>query len=285
MISIIIPVLNEADGIEALLTHLLEHSDANNITEIILVDGGSTDGTMDIVSNFVTSSDSEQLEELYREANKDVLDTKFQKRNFTRTDELDNAVKDSETTPKAFAIESVNQPKIILINSSKGRAKQMNRGAMHAKGAILYFLHADSFPPKHFDQLIINEVNKGNQAGCFRLQFDSNHWWLQLASWFTQFSWRVSRGGDQSQFITRTLFDTIGGYNENYTIYEDNILINELYTRKEFVVINKKLKTSARMYRRHGVWKVQYYFFTIHLKKWFGASADDLLAYYNKNVC
>ena len=161
----------------------------------------------------------------------------------------------------------------------------MNLGAKHATGSILYFLHADSFPPKDFDQFIVNEVQKGNQAGCFRMQFDSNHWWLRLASWLTQFSWRASRGGDQSQFITKTLFNDIGGYNENYIIYEDNILINELYARNEFTVINKKLITSARLYRKHGVWKLQYHFWTIYIKKWFGASADELLAYYKKYVC
>ncbi|HBY69220.1 MAG TPA: glycosyl transferase family 2, partial [Flavobacteriaceae bacterium] len=81
-----------------------------------------------------------------------------------------------------------------------------------------------------------------------RMQFDSNHWWLRLASWLTKFSWRACRGGDQSQFITRELFDEIGGYDESYIIYEDNILINELYDRSMFVVINKKLTSSARLY-------------------------------------
>lgn len=281
MISIIIPVLNEVDTIGKLLYHIKQNVSASNISEIIVVDGGSTDGTLNIISDFVTSSDSEQREELNREANKNVLDTKFQKKNFTRTDvQLCSDVIDTERSA-----DFQNQSKILLINSEKGRAKQMNLGAKHATGNILYFLHADSFPPKNFDQLIINEVNKGNKAGCFRLQFDSNHWWLQLASWFTQFSWRACRGGDQSQFITKTLFNDIGGYDENYIIYEDNILINELYARNEYVVINKKIKTSARLYRKHGVWTLQYHFWTIYVKKWLGASADDLLAYYKKYVC
>ena len=225
-----------------------------------MVDGGSTDGTLNIISDFDTTLDSEQRDELYRGAYKNVLDKKFQKKNFTRTD-------------------------VKLIHSEKGRAKQMNLGAKHATGSILYFLHADSFPPKHFDQLVIDEVEKGNEAGCFRLQFDSNHWWLRLASWLTQFSWRASRGGDQSQFITRQLFDDIGGYDESYIIYEDNILINELYDRDQYTVINEKIKTSARLYQKHGVWKLQYHFLVIYVKKWFGASADELLAYYKKYVC
>ncbi|RKE98411.1 TIGR04283 family arsenosugar biosynthesis glycosyltransferase [Ichthyenterobacterium magnum] len=179
-------------------------------------------------------------------------------------------------------IDKYNDVKVV--NSQKGRAKQMNTGANTSTGSILYFLHADSFPPKNFDQLIINEVKKGNQAGCFRMQFDYNHWWLQLASWLTQFSWRACRGGDQSQFITRTLFEEIGGYDENYIIYEDNILINELYTRGEFVVIQDKIKTSARCYKRNGIWRLQYHFWTIYVKKWFGASAEELLAYYRKYI-
>ncbi|NRD21750.1 glycosyltransferase family 2 protein [Winogradskyella litoriviva] len=265
MISIIIPVLNEADTIGKLIHHINQNTLASNISEIIIVDGGSTDGTQEVVNKIldVTSSESEM-------SHKEATET-----NFESSAKVIN--------PKTSST-SQNQSKIVLVNSEKGRAKQMNLGAKHANGSILYFLHADSFPPKNFDQLIINEVNNGNKAGCFRMQFDSNHWWLRLASWLTQFSWRACRGGDQSQFITRTLFDDIGGYDENYIIYEDNILINELYARNEFVVINKKLKTSARMYNKHGIWKVQYHFWTIYIKKMFGAPADDMLFYYKKHL-
>jgi rSAM/selenodomain-associated transferase 2 len=177
-----------------------------------------------------------------------------------------------------------NETVITLISSSKGRAKQMNFGAKKASGSILYFLHADSFPPQHFDDLIISEVEKGNKAGCFRMEFDSNHWWLCLASWFTQFNWKACRGGDQSLFITQELFNSIGGYDENYGIYEDNVLIERLYQLNQFTVINKKLQTSARMYKKYGVWKVQYHYFRIYVKRWFGASAEELLMYYKKHL-
>ncbi|WCO01221.1 TIGR04283 family arsenosugar biosynthesis glycosyltransferase [Psychroserpens ponticola] len=230
-ISIVIPVLNEEKHIGKLLVHLNENSSKSNISDIIIVDGGSEDNT--------------------------CMTIKYMQTIYTN---------------------------IQLLNSEKGRAKQMNLGAKQASGNILYFLHADSFPPQHFDELIISEVKKGNKAGCFRMQFDSNHWWLRLASWLTQFSWRACRGGDQSQFISRELFNDIRGYNENYIIYEDNILINELYTRKEFVVINKKISTSARLYKKHGIWKLQYHFWTIYIKKWFGASADELFTYYKKYI-
>ncbi len=226
-ISIIIPTYNEADNITRLLDHLIWHSTAKNIADIIVVDGGSEDDTSTIVKAF------------------------------------NNAT---------------------LLHSEKGRAIQMNHGAKHSNGDILYFLHADSFPPKDFDQYIINEVSKENKAGCFRMSFNHNHWWLRIAGWLTQFQWRACRGGDQSQFITKELFNNLGGFNEAYIIYEDNDLISKLYAIDEFVVIQKKLTTSARCYEKHGVWKLQYHFWTIHLKHIFGASAEDLYRYYQKNI-
>ncbi len=173
---------------------------------------------------------------------------------------------------------------VQLFTSERGRAKQMNQGARNTNGDILYFLHADSFPPVNFDQLIIDEVENGNLAGCFKMKFDCNHWWLKLAGWLTQFKWRACRGGDQSQFITKGLFNELGCFNEQFTVYEDNDLINKLYARKQFVVIPEWITTSARRYETNGVWKLQYHFWTIYVKKWFGASADDLYAYYLKHI-
>ncbi len=234
-LSIIIPTLNEAATIEKLLNHLIENSSEEHIKDIIVVDGGSVDGTQHM-----------------------VLDTLSQSKN-TRTD-------------------------IRLIESKKGRAKQMNQGAEAAKGEILYFLHADSFPPKNFDQYIISEIEKGNNAGCFKMRFDSNHWWLKLAGWLTALPLKASRGGDQSQFITRQLFKKIGGYDESFTIYEDNDLIKKLYALNDFVVIQKWLTTSARCYKKHGVWKTQFHFWRIHLKSKLGASPSELKSYYFQHL-
>ena len=245
-ISIIIPILNEAETITRLLQHVVANASVESISEIILVDGGSTDGSQDVIQQFIL-----------------------------------NATSNGTTILQNSAGSKID---IRLISSEKGRAKQMNSGAQLATGNILYFLHADSFPPKHFDRYIINEVKNGNPAGCFRMQFDSTHWWLRLASWLTQFSWRACRGGDQSQFISRHLFDEIGGYDENYIIYEDNIMINQLFERKQFVVINEKLQTSARRYRKYGVWTLQYHFWMIYIKKWFGADAQELLTYYKRHI-
>jgi len=226
-ISIIIPILNEEETIGKLLDHLVSNSSKENISEICVVDGGSTDNSESIVKPFKN---------------------------------------------------------VIFLKSEKGRARQMNVGAKNAKGKILYFLHADSLPPKHFDQLIINEVTNGHLAGCFKMRFDSKHLWLKLASWLTQFRWRACRGGDQSQFITKELFNNIGGFDEQFTVYEDNDLINKLYALNQFVVIQHWITTSARRYEQNGVWKLQFHFWMIYIKKWCGASAEELYGYYKKYI-
>ncbi|MGF1555986.1 TIGR04283 family arsenosugar biosynthesis glycosyltransferase [Paucihalobacter sp.] len=237
-ISIVIPVYNESVRIVNLIKYLLAHSSGFNVSDIIVVDGGSTDQTVNEVNYFIKSN---------QPANND------------------------------------NFIPVKLLHSEKGRAKQMNTGSKASTANILYFLHADCFPPKYFDQYIIDTINKGSNTGCFRMKFDSNHWWLKLAGWFTQLNWRMCRGGDQSLFITKELFETLGGYDESYQIYEDNILIAKLYKHGKFKVIQQWISSSARNYQKHGVWKLQYHYWMVHLKKRLGASPQSLYQYYKKH--
>jgi len=232
MISIVIPVLNEAETIENLLQHISENALATSVSEIVVVDGGSDDSSLEIVARFADNS----------------------------------------------------QINVISVSSKKGRAKQMNVGAKITTGSILYFLHADSYPPNGFDSLIISEVEKGHSAGCFRLKFDSNHPILRFSQWFTRFNFKICRGGDQSLFVTRNAFDELNGYNESYTIYEDCEFINRIYAKYNFAIISDRLTTSARKYEHHGTVKLQYHFTVIHLKKMFGASAENLSQYYQKHI-
>ena len=230
-ISIIIPVLNEAKNIEGLLTYLNLNSSSKFISEILIVDGGSADGTQNIVSEF-----------------------------------------------------SKTHPKVIGLNSPKGRAKQMNLGASQSKGTVLYFLHADSVPPKNFDHYILDAINKGSKTGCFKMKFDSSHRWLQLAGWFTQFNWKSCRGGDQSLFVEKMTFDELGRFNEDFLIYEDNDLIYKLYEHCNFKVLPYWIITSSRRYIANGIWSLQFHFWMIHLKKFFGATPKKLEAYYLKHI-
>jgi hypothetical protein len=130
----------------------------------------------------------------------------------------------------------------------------------------------------------LDAFHKGAKTGCFKMKFDSNHWWLQLAGWFTQFNWKSCRGGDQSLFVEKIAFENLDGFNEDFVIYEDNDLIYKLYEQCDFEVLPYWLTTSTRRYQSNGIWVLQYHFWVIHLKKFFGATPKKLEAYYLKHI-
>jgi rSAM/selenodomain-associated transferase 2 len=171
---------------------------------------------------------------------------------------------------------------VVLIQSKKGRAMQMNTGAAIAKGEILYFLHADSFPPPGFDQKILDATSS---AGCFRLKFDpANSLWLRLAPWLTQFDSFLLRGGDQSLFVETEVFKSLGGFDERYTIYEDVEIINRIKKKHAFTILNDYVTTSSRRFHENGTLRLFFHFAVIHYKAVMGEDPEVLAAYYNKHI-
>ncbi|THD69811.1 glycosyltransferase [Robertkochia marina] len=231
-ISVIIPVLNEAEGIASLLKHLDDCITGNHIAEVIIADGGSSDGTPAFAG-------------------------KFRARHF----------------------------EMKVVHAPKGRAAQQNHGAKRAMGDILYFLHADSFPPEGFDQKIIHAVHSGYRAGCFRMEFDDDHVLLKCSQWFTQFNFPLCRGGDQSLFIKKDLFESLNGFNEAYVIYEDGEFHSRLYKQGiPFKILKPAITTSARRYRKNGFWRLQYHFTRVHLMHRLGHGPEALKNYYSKHI-
>lgn len=171
-----------------------------------------------------------------------------------------------------------------VLHTPKGRARQMNAGAAYAQGDVLYFLHADTLPPPNFDRFILETIAEGCGAGCFSMQFDTPSPFLRFFAWFTRFNHLLCRGGDQSLFVERNVFEHVKGFNEAYTIYEDMELIQRLYKQAVFSVLPASVITSARTYRKVGGFKLQFHFGMIHLKHYLGAGPEVLYRYYCKNV-
>ena len=173
---------------------------------------------------------------------------------------------------------------VVVVSAKKGRARQLNTGARHASGELLYFLHADTLPPKNFDQLILDAHSQGAETGCFRMSFDTNNPILRFFAWLSRINHTLCRGGDQSLFITKVLFNAEGGFNEAYRIYEDSEFITRLYKKTRFTILPQRVVTSARKYRQKGWLKVQYHFGMIHLKNRLGAGPEELYNYYAKKL-
>lgn len=185
---------------------------------------------------------------------------------------------------KDDTIAILKKSNVTILSSKKGRAKQLNHGAKNATGEILYFLHADTFPPKNFDTLILEAYASGAETGCFRMQFDSKNLFLRFFGWLSRINHTLCRGGDQSLFVTKALFKKSTGFNESYLIYEDSELIARLYKETRFTILPQKVITSARKYRQKGLLKVQFHFGMIHLKNYLGAGPDELYNYYSKKL-
>ena len=226
MISIIIPTYNEAEQIAQTIA-AVKNAAANNEYEIIIVDGGSDDATIEIAK-------------------------------------ANNA--------------------ITFTSDKKGRAAQMNFGASKANSDVLYFLHADSIPPKNFIQYINDALAKNFSSGCFRLQFDYDHWFLKANAWFTRFDVNAVRFGDQSLFVTKDVFKKCGSFQEDLYMMEDQEIIHRLKKSGRFIVMNNVVITSARKYHDNGFYRMQGIFFRIWFLYYMGYSQERLLKLHKRLI-
>lgn len=146
-----------------------------------------------------------------------------------------------------------------LVNAPvKGRSAQMNFGAGIANGDILYFLHADTFPPASYAIDIIEAVKTGYSFGRYRTKFDSNKKILWLNAWFTRFDLFICYGGDQTLFMVKQLFNEIGGFNKDMRIMEDyDIVVRAKKLKEKYKIFSKPALVSARKYETNSWLKVQ----------------------------
>lgn len=144
-----------------------------------------------------------------------------------------------------------------FMSPQKGRAVQMNFGASLAKGSILYFVHADTFPPETFAVDIIKAIEDGFDFGRFRTKFDSSSLLLKMNAWLTRFDIFECYGGDQTLFIKKNFFLQVNGFNEQQTIMEDYEIVERARELGKYTIIKKDVLVSARKYEMLSWYKVQ----------------------------
>lgn len=197
MISIIIPVLNESQTIGSCLIRLIEQIKHH---EIVVVDGGSDDDTLDIVRTY---------------------------------------------------------PDVKWLCSPAGRGNQMNRGAEAAEGDLLLFLHADTcLPPGGLSKIESLMAKEGIVAGCFSLSFEESGFLLSLYALFSRINHLLFTYGDQGLFMTRRIFELIGGF-QKIPIMEDVEIQKRLRKMGRFVKIRQPVVTSPRRFLAYGIIKQQ----------------------------
>lgn len=222
-ISVIIPTLNEAENIKRLLTQLTHET--NIKVEVIVSDGGSDDGTKEIV--------------------------------------LASGVK--------------------LLNSPRGRGKQLNNGAKYAKGKILLFLHADSILPANYEQQITKAVAAGYIGGAHCIQFSPTNSFLKIVAWGSNVRGKYLKSyyGDQGIFVLREVFEELGGFSTE-PLMEDVAFSKKMcrYSKGGTVFLVNPITTSSRRFLENGVIKTWLKMQLVKLMYVLGFSVDTLKKIY-----
>ena len=144
-----------------------------------------------------------------------------------------------------------------VLTSPTGRARQMNAGAEVASGDLFLFLHADTLLPKRFDGWVRQVLAQpGVAAGAFEFRLDATSRGLRIIEQVA--NWRSRRlqlpYGDQAIFIRSALFREIGGF-PDLPIMEDFEFIRRLKRKGRILTLPRPAITSARRWRRRGLWK------------------------------
>lgn len=145
----------------------------------------------------------------------------------------------------------------VFKSPRRGRAVQMNFGAKQAMGDVLYFVHADCYPPTTYLADIQHFINKDYSIGCYRYRFDSDDFLLKINAFFNRFEPLYCRGGDETLFIVKSVFEELNGFDEKYIIMEEYDFIKRARERFSFKIIPKYAVVSARKYETNSWLKVQ----------------------------
>jgi rSAM/selenodomain-associated transferase 2 len=221
-ISVIVPTLQEAEQIVATLRLLQPLRERGH--EVIVVDGGSEDGTPELARSLADR----------------------------------------------------------VLDSARGRARQMNAGAGVAEGEVLLFLHADTQLPAGADRLILEGLTRSGRGwGRFDVRLSGRHPLLVITGPLFSLRSRLtgSATGDQAMFVRRGWFEAVGGFPE-IPLMEDLALSRALKRRGRPLCLWQRVVTSSRRWERYGIVRTILLMWRLRLAYYFGADPAELARRY-----
>lgn len=189
-----------------------------------------------------------------------------------------------------------------VIVTETGRARQMNAGALLARGEWLLFLHADTRLPEGFMQLLpldaegvcgpdsrlqgaptSKEQPMPHTWGRFDVRLQPSSPLLRLVAWLMNRRSRLTGvcTGDQAIFVRRALFEQLGGYAE-IPLMEDIELSKRLRRRSPPLCISTPLTTSSRRWQQHGTLPTILLMWRLRLLYWLGVAPERLAQLYQR---
>jgi rSAM/selenodomain-associated transferase 2 len=142
-----------------------------------------------------------------------------------------------------------------IVAAPRGRGAQLAAGAAAARGAWLFFLHADCRPLAGWEAAVerfLGAPGAAGQAGYFSLVLDDARPAARLLERLVAWRCRLLAlpYGDQGLLIARPLYDALGGF-AALPLMEDVALARRL-GRKRLAPLGAAVCASARRYRDDG---------------------------------
>lgn len=171
----------------------------------------------------------------------------------------------------ALAIEAFADQQIRgqVISGSRGRGRQLNRGARCATGDWLLFLHSDSRLTgerqliQAIESLDVEQRASGEAlvAGRFPLSFSHPEDQNPLAYYFYETKARLGRPGtihgDQGFLLRTSDFLRIGPFREDLPVMEDTWLAEVVRKEGRWIMLPGEICTSPRRFHSEGFYERQ----------------------------
>lgn len=143
-----------------------------------------------------------------------------------------------------------------VLESAKGRARQMNAGGRAAIGEWLVFLHADTWLSRASLHALVHRAAQEPplHSGAFQFVVRETGWRFQLLETYVAARCRIFQlpFGDQAIFMRRSVFASLHGFREDYPIMEDLEIVPRLRRRGGFEILDAPVVTSGRRYLNEG---------------------------------
>ncbi len=145
-----------------------------------------------------------------------------------------------------------------VIASPLGRGRQLQLGAQQAGGAVMVFLHADNWLGQDslaaVCRLADNLADRGEFWGGFRQRIESPraiYRWLESGN-AARIRCRGMPFGDQAVFVTRRLYDRVGGF-AAVPLMEDVDLARRLRRIRWPRLVDADVHVDPRRWEHRGV--------------------------------
>jgi rSAM/selenodomain-associated transferase 2 len=169
----------------------------------------------------------------------------------------------------------------IVLQSARGRGIQQHKGALHARGTTLWFVHADTFPPAHaLSDIAAALADPSVAGGNFGLIFDGgSRAARQLTAIYPVLRRLNLCYGDSGIFIRTSIYETIGGFRP-YALFEDLDLLKRLRKAGRFVHLGSQIVTSSRRFERKNFALMWAHWTALQVLYWGGVSPNLLARWY-----